>query len=195
MIVLRPSAFVVAAFAGCAVLTPLRVQAQWWRSAPVDFEECADKAEKAATKQDETAALAGMQREICGRRKPGGGYTYYDFMQDRFRYRRSQSDAGRAEENRRAIHRLSGEPAASTSPRRSGQATAAATAPQGVQQASLRGETEKVPVPVASPVKQAVRSRQPTAPRARSPANGRDLGGNSKAQKLFGSTPSKAKRS
>ena len=24
-----------------------------------------------------------MRRQICGRRKPGGGYTYYDFMQNR----------------------------------------------------------------------------------------------------------------
>ena len=45
----RPSAFAVAAIAACVVLTPGRAQAQWWRSAPVDFEACADLAEKAGT--------------------------------------------------------------------------------------------------------------------------------------------------
>ena len=32
------------------VLAPVRCDAQWWRSAPVDFESCADVAEKAKTK-------------------------------------------------------------------------------------------------------------------------------------------------
>ena len=57
--------------------------AQWWRSAPVDFESCADVAEKAKTKEEKTAALAECNAKFAGRRKPGGGYTYYDFMQDR----------------------------------------------------------------------------------------------------------------
>ena len=54
-----------------------------WRSAPVDFESCADTAEKARTKEDKTAALAECNAKFAGRRKPGGGYTYYDFLQDR----------------------------------------------------------------------------------------------------------------
>ena len=57
--------------------------AEAWRSAPVDFEACADTAEKARTKEDKTAALAECNAKFAGRRKPSGGYTYYDFMQDR----------------------------------------------------------------------------------------------------------------
>jgi len=75
------AAFVVAI--GCVVLTPIRAHAQWWRIAPADFEACADAAEKAKTKEDKTSALAECNAKFAGRRKPGGGYTYYDFMQDR----------------------------------------------------------------------------------------------------------------
>jgi hypothetical protein len=65
------------------VLAPVRSDAQWWRSTPVDFESCADVAEKAKTKEEKTAKLAECNAKFAGRRKPGGGYTYYDFMQDR----------------------------------------------------------------------------------------------------------------
>jgi hypothetical protein len=82
---LRKSTTLIAAVAGCIVLiTPLRSQAQWWSTrAPVDFEECADLAEKAATKETRTSELAGCNARFAGRRKPGGGYTYFDFMQNR----------------------------------------------------------------------------------------------------------------
>ena len=65
------------------MLAPVRCDAQWWRSAPVDFESCADVAERAKTKEEKTAKLAECNAKYAGRRKPGGGYTYYDFMQDR----------------------------------------------------------------------------------------------------------------
>ena len=83
MIASRTFAFVVAAIGSLVVLAPVRSDAQWWRSAPVDFESCADVAEKAKTKEEKTAALAECNAKFAGRRKPGGGYTYYDFMQDR----------------------------------------------------------------------------------------------------------------
>jgi hypothetical protein len=79
----RTFAFVVAAVGSAAVMAPVRSDAQWWRSSPVDFESCADVAEKAKTKEEKTAALAECNQKYAGRRKPGGGYTYYDFMQDR----------------------------------------------------------------------------------------------------------------
>src|SRR6185295_8481659 len=79
----RTFAFVVAAIGSAAVLAPVSSDAQWWRSSPVDFESCADVAEKAKTKEEKTAALAECNQKFAGRRKPGGGYTYYDFMQDR----------------------------------------------------------------------------------------------------------------
>ena len=83
MLASRPSALFVAAIGTFVVLAPMRAHAQWWRSAPADFEACADVAEKAKTKEDKTAALAECNAKFAGRRKPGGGYTYYDFMQDR----------------------------------------------------------------------------------------------------------------
>jgi hypothetical protein len=84
VIVSRKYAWLVAALVGCAALTPLRTHAQWWSlRAPVDFEECADLAEKAASKETRASELAGCNAKFAGRRKPGGGYTYFDFMQNR----------------------------------------------------------------------------------------------------------------
>jgi hypothetical protein len=65
------------------MLQPSRAHAQWWSHAPVDFEECADTAEKAPTRDAKSAALTECNAKFAGRRKPGGGYTYYDFMQNR----------------------------------------------------------------------------------------------------------------
>src|SRR5262245_57612015 len=65
-----------------ALLQPSVVAAQWWSRAPADFEECADAAEKLAAKEAK-AALASCNAKFAGRRKPGGGYTYFDFMQNR----------------------------------------------------------------------------------------------------------------
>ena len=48
----RTFAFVVAAVGSAAVMAPVRSDAQWWRSSPVDFESCADVAEKAKTKEE-----------------------------------------------------------------------------------------------------------------------------------------------
>lgn len=79
----RLPVLVLAATTGLALMQPQRALAQWWRSAPTDFEECADVAEKAASKEEKTAALADCNAKFAGRRKAGGGYTYYDFMQDR----------------------------------------------------------------------------------------------------------------
>jgi hypothetical protein len=83
VIVSRSNAHVLVAAAGLLLLSPSLVQAQWWKRAPADFEECADAAEKSNTKQEKTAALAECNAKFAGRRKPGGGYTYYDFLQDR----------------------------------------------------------------------------------------------------------------
>src|ERR1700722_4963105 len=80
----RTSALLIAAIIGGVVLQPSRAYAQWWGSrAPADFEECADGAEKAATREARTAALSDCNAKFAGRRKLGGGYTYFDFMQNR----------------------------------------------------------------------------------------------------------------
>src|ERR1700755_1385295 len=65
------------AVAGLLVLSPGHAHAQWWRSPPVYCDPCADPAEKAKSKKEKPAALAECTAKFAGRRKPGGGYTYY----------------------------------------------------------------------------------------------------------------------
>jgi hypothetical protein len=79
----RIAALLVAGFASVMVLHVSRASAQWWHHAPADFEDCAEAANKLATPEERSAALAQCNSKFAGRRKPGGGYTYYDFMQDR----------------------------------------------------------------------------------------------------------------
>src|SRR6185295_3408785 len=144
----------------------------WWSRAPTDFEECADTAEKLTTKEARTDALAECNAKFAGRRKLGGGYTYYDFMQDR-----TFDIAGpnpTPEEQKKIDEQYT---AYLERERRNSIAAAMmakqqpepppAPQTQDVQQVSLRtaqpgsplSEFEKVPVPVASPVKQAARIR------------------------------------
>ena len=156
---------IIAAIA-CIALVPMRAEAQWWRSTPKDFEACADLAEKAKSKEEKTSALAECNAKFAGRRKAGGGYTYYDFMQDR-----SFDIAGpnpTPEEQKKIDEQYTGY---LEKQRRSNIAAAFVKQQQqqqqkqpeqqavkpSVQQVSLRTNTEKVPVPVASPVKQAAR--------------------------------------
>ncbi len=84
MIASRTFALLLAAIAAGLVLQIPQARAQWWGSrGPADFEDCADIAEKAATRETRTAALSECNAKFAGRRKPGGGYTYFDFMQNR----------------------------------------------------------------------------------------------------------------
>jgi hypothetical protein len=162
----RASSFVVAAIGSLVVLAPVRSDAQWWRSTPVDFESCADVAEKAKTKEEKTAKLAECNAKFAGRRKVGGGYTYYDFMQDR------TFDIAGPNPTPEEQKKIDEQYTAYLERERRNHIAAALAAKQqepppaqDLQQVSLRteqtspppGETEKVPVPVASPVKQAAR--------------------------------------
>jgi hypothetical protein len=83
VITLRWSVLPTTLVVGCILLQPAGVHAGWWYHAPKDFEDCADLAEKAATKEDKAAALTQCNAKFAGRRNPVGGYTYYDFMQNR----------------------------------------------------------------------------------------------------------------
>jgi hypothetical protein len=57
---------------------------RWSPHAPQDYEECSEAAGKAASSKDERVSLiAQCDRQFAGRRKSGGGYTYYDFLQNR----------------------------------------------------------------------------------------------------------------
>jgi hypothetical protein len=196
VIVSRPSAWLIAAIASCVVLQPSRAQAQWWSRAPADFEECADVAEKAAITEARRAALTECNAKFAGRRKPGGGYSYFDFMQNR-----SFDIAGPnpTPEEQKHIDKQYTE--FLDRERQSTIAAAFAAKQQQVQQTSLR--VEKVPLPAAAPNKPAaaasdLRSRAKTANCApgsfscdwpRLSESIKDL------KKLFGASQGKAKRS
>ena len=174
MIASRASSFVIATIGGFVVLAPMRCEAQWWRSAPVDFESCADVAEKAKTKEEKTAKLAECNAKFAGRRKAGGGYTYYDFMQDRTfdiagpnptpeEQKKIDEQYTAYLERERRNHAAA---QAAAARQQQVEPPPAQSIQQGIQQISLREEPtpppveiEKVPIPVASPVKQAARLR------------------------------------
>ena len=161
----RRAALLVAA-AGFFLLTPSHAHAQWWKRAPVDFEECADVAEKAATKTEKTSALADCNAKFAGRRKTGGGYTYYDFLQDR------TFDIAGPNPTPEEQKKIDQSYTAYLANQRRSTVVADALArqqqdqqAQQIQQVALRTEVERVPVPVERPkVLQAVggdaRSRQ-----------------------------------
>jgi Skp family chaperone for outer membrane proteins len=164
----RRAALLVAA-AGFFLLTPSHAQAQWWKRAPVDFEECADAAEKAATKTEKTAALADCNAKFAGRRKPGGGYSYYDFLQDRTfdiaGPNPTPVEQKKIDESYTAYlanQRRSNEAAEAAARRQREQQEQQA---QQLQQVALRTDVERVPVPVERPkVQQAVGARSKGAP-------------------------------
>lgn len=150
------------------MFAPAPSNAQWWRSTPVDFESCADVAEKASTKEEKTAKLAECNAKFAGRRKAGGGYTYYDFMQDRTfdiaGPNPTPEEQKKIDEHYTAyLERERRNHAAAQAARQQLQEPPPV---QSIQQVSLHTEQapppveiEKVPIPVASPVKQAARIR------------------------------------
>jgi hypothetical protein len=77
---------VTVAVIGCSVgaVTWFGVQS-WPQLSPQDFEQCSDQAEKTSSSKDERMTLvAECGKQFAGRRKTGGGgYTYYDFLQNR----------------------------------------------------------------------------------------------------------------
>ena len=205
MIAARPLALYAVAIAALVASHPVRVSAQWWNRAPADFEECSETAEKAATPQEKTTALAECSAKFAGRRKPGGGYTYYDFMQDR-----SFEIAGpnpTPEEQKRIDEQYT---IYLENQRRSSIAAALAAKQQEQSQAeqvSLKSEAApKVPLPRARPIEQ----QQAAATAATEIRPGLKRGdcarhrfscewprlseGINEIKKLFGSQPSKTKR-
>jgi hypothetical protein len=199
LVVASHRAALVVAAAGIFLLTQSHAQAQWWKRAPVDFEECADAAEKAATKTEKTTALAECNAKFAGRRKPGGGYVYYDFLQDR-----TFDIAGpnpTPEEQKKIDESYT---AYLASQRRSNEASEAAARLQReqqeqqarqVQQVALRTEVERVPVPVERPkVQQTVGQRAKGAPCTKGSFScewPRLSEGLNDLKKLFSPTPSK----
>jgi hypothetical protein len=197
----------VAAIGGLLALAPTGAHAQWWRGAPADFEECSDAAEKASSREEKASKLSECNAKFAGRRKVGGGYTYFDFMQNR-----NFDIAGpnpTPDEQKKIdeeyINYLERE-------RRNSAAAALAAKPQEQQQqqpqqlqaVALRSD-EKVPVPVASPAKQHARAAGDAPPRTRS-ISGCAKGTFScdwprlsdsinELKKMFSATPNKGKKS
>jgi hypothetical protein len=194
----RVSALLLTAAAGSLILAPSRAQAQWWSRAPADFEECADKADKAATKEERKSQLTECNAKFAGRRKHGGGYTYFDFMQNR-----SFDIAGpnpTPEEQKKIDEQYT----AYLDRERASHAAAASAQQELLQQASLR--SEKVPTPVQAPKKRVAPSAtapSPIRPRAKAtdcrqdsfscewPRLSESLNG---LKKLFSPSPGKPKR-
>src|SRR6267142_3496185 len=76
---------VTIAFIGCSVGVVTWFGLQWLpQYSPKDFEQCSEKADRTSSSKDERMTLmAQCGKEFVGRRKTGGGYTYYDFLQNR----------------------------------------------------------------------------------------------------------------
>jgi hypothetical protein len=196
---LRPALIFLVMIAGF-VVSQQRASAQWWRHAPTDFEECADAAEKAATKEDKTSALADCNAKFAGRRKAGGGYTYYDFLQDRTFDIAGPNPTPEEQKYIDEQYTLYLE-----KQRRSTIAAALSAKQQELLQASLRSETERVPVPPARPkLLPATTTPNEARPRARAGTCARHSfscewprlsEGLNDLKKLFSSSPAKPKRS
>ena len=153
----------LAGFAACVVLAPVRAQAQWWSSKPTDFEACADVAEKAATREEKAAKLAECHAKFAGRRKPGGGYSYFDFMQNRHFDIAGPNPTPEEQKkiDEEYIAYLDQE-------RRSTIAAAFAAKHRQVQQASLKSEIKRPPVPRENPVRQQAAAVDPRPDEMRS---------------------------
>ena len=61
-------------------------QGFYWSSSQLapDFEQCIEQVQATTATDDERQGpIKDCNARFAGRRKPGGGYNYYDFMQDR----------------------------------------------------------------------------------------------------------------
>jgi len=195
----RGAGLPVAVIAALVLLCPLRASAQWWSRAPADFEDCSEAAEKSTSKEAKTAALAECNAKFAGRRKPGGGYTYYDFMQDR-----SFDIAGpnpSAEEQKHIDEQYT---IYLANQRRSTIAAAFAAKQQQQLQASLKSDAPKVPLPQERPKQQAAAPAAEMRPRYRNGECARHSfscewprlsEGLNEIKKLFTSSPGKQKKS
>jgi hypothetical protein len=197
----RKSALLHVAIACCVVLIPARSHAQWWGArAPADYEECAESAEKAETKEAKATQLAECGVKFAARRKPGGGYSYFDFMQNR------HFDIAGPNPTPEEQRHIDEQYAEYLSRERRSAITAAFTRKQQqLQQAAQEGEKKSaVPLPVNKPraatvdtVGNAI-SRPGTASCASDSFScnwPRLAEGIKGIKKLFGASPDKAKRS
>src|SRR3984885_6268294 len=134
----------MAAMIGCAVLSSSQANGQWWPRGPSDFEECADVAEKAASREAKRPALSECNAKFAGRRKPGGGYSYFDFMQNR------NFDIAGPNPTPEEQKQIDEQYTAYLDSERRSSIAAAFAARQQMERASLKNENEKASVTTAS---------------------------------------------
>jgi hypothetical protein len=87
LVVLTVAGLMALGAAGLLLWLPVRPTVAMAR----DYEECVDAIAAGASTQDKRPIAGDAPRDsmmecgarFAGRRKPGGGYTYFDFMQDR----------------------------------------------------------------------------------------------------------------
>jgi hypothetical protein len=195
----RKSALLLAAIVCCAALVPARSHAQWWGArAPADYEECAESAEKAASKEAKTTQLAECGVKFAARRKPGGGYTYFDFMQNR------HFDIAGPNPTPEEQKHIDEQYAEYLSRERKSAITAAFTQKQLQQPAPESEKKAAVPIPVSKPRSATAGTVGNAISRPRTASCSSDAfscnwprlaEGIKDFKKLFGSAPDKAKRS
>jgi hypothetical protein len=197
----RKSALLSAAIVCCVVLMPARAHAQWWGArAPADYEECAESTEKAATKEAKATQLAECGVKFAARRKPGGGYSYFDFMQNR------HFDIAGPNPTPEEQRHIDEQYAEYLSRERKSAITAAFTQKQQQLQQALPESEKKsaVPLPVNKPRAAAAGTVGNAISRPRTASCSSDsfscnwprlAEGIKDFKKLFGSSPDKAKRS
>jgi len=145
----RNQIVLIALIMGWSAFSSSQAAAQWWSGGPADFEECADTAEKNPAREARAAALSECNAKFAGRRKPGGGYSYFDFMQNKnfdIAGPNPTPEEQRHIDEQYAIYL--------ESQRRSSIAAAFAAKQQQLQQASLKSEPEKAPAATGSIAKQ-----------------------------------------
>lgn len=82
---LRKSVLLVLLTGLCVVSGAGLSHAEWWKIySPKDFEDCSTSADQPGLSKDAKAKIISeCDAKFPGRRKAGGGYTYFDFMQNR----------------------------------------------------------------------------------------------------------------
>jgi hypothetical protein len=195
---LRISVPLLTAIVCFVVLAPARSYAQWWGARiAADYEECAEAAEKAATKEAKATQLAECGVKFAARRKAGGGYSYFDFMQNRHFDIAGPNPT--AEEQRHIDEQY----AAYLARERQSAIAAAFTQKQQQLQPAAPGSEKKtaVPLPVNRPRATTV-GYAASRPKTQNCASDsfscnwpRLAEGIKDIKKLFGASPDKAKRS
>jgi hypothetical protein len=75
----------ISVFSLCGVVSLEALHNGWWpEPTPHDFEQCSEQVNTSTQSEEVRRSLvANCGKSFAGRRKTGGGYTYYDFLQDR----------------------------------------------------------------------------------------------------------------